>query len=168
MGDHTHVQTTPFLPVSSQHAEVGVQERLDSMLCDCCLSSSFSLAYLRTCSKKANFQIDRNFSAARQLFRQINKHNVHHTEPLQALYITLFVLDDLNCMRPLRNVRFAGNLTFCSSPHSCVVVSLSLVHTHRWSVAGSNYSNSCDQSIDCCKYQRTMGSLLFLKCGAAL
>ncbi len=51
-----------------------------------CLSSSFRIVHVYTCtwahacSNKDNFEIDHNFGAARQLFRQINK---HHTEPLQ-------------------------------------------------------------------------------------
>ena len=43
-------------------------------------------------------------------------------------YITLFVLEGLNCTRLFRNVRFTENLTFCSSSHSCVSC-LSLAHT---------------------------------------
>ena len=54
----------PFLSVSSLRAEVGVQERLDSMLCDCCLSSSFSLAYLHTRSNKASLQIESNLGCS--------------------------------------------------------------------------------------------------------
>jgi hypothetical protein len=72
-------------PPKLSPAEVGVQERQDFILCNRCLSSSFRIVYTcaHACSNKANFEIDRNFGAARQLFRQINKHSVHHSEPLQ-------------------------------------------------------------------------------------